>query len=92
MRESTIENAVIEHGEATGWFTRKITYAGRHGCRDRDFYGFGQIVMIEFKRPGSVPRPHQERERKRMAQAGLKVHVIDDIERGKALLDSMRTQ
>ena len=90
MREAVIGDALIKHGDDTGWFSRKMTYAGRRGCRDRDFYGFGHIVMMEIKRPGGKLCPHQERERARMQAAGLKTHIIDDIERGKALLDRLR--
>lgn len=86
MREIVVEDAVIEEAEKEGWLVRKMTYAGRHGCRDRDFYGFGEIVMVEFKRPNGKPRIHQERERKRMAEKGLTIHVIDDIDAGIALL------
>lgn len=90
MRESVVEGDVCAHGEATGWIDRKVVYAGRRGCRDRDFYGFGHVVMIEFKRPGRGLDLHQERERARLKAAGVIVHVIDDIDRGKALLDFYR--
>lgn len=87
MRESVIEDGTCDHAEATGWVTRKMGYAGRRGCRDRDFYGFGHTVMVEFKRPGRALDLHQERERAKLKAAGVIVHVVDDIERGKALLD-----
>ena len=89
MRESVIEDAVVKHAEATGWISRKMTYVGRHGCRDRDFYGFGKVVMIELKRPGQNPRPHQERERLRLRDKGITIHVIDDVKRGCDLLDRL---
>lgn len=90
MREQVIEDEVVKHAEATGWFSRKMTYAGRRGCRDRDFYGHGKIVMIEFKRPGGgALSPHQDRERERMRQVGLTVHIVSDIDVGIALLDRL---
>lgn len=87
MREQVIEDAIVAHAEATGWFSRKMTYAGRKGCRDRDFYGHGQVIMMELKRPGGVLSPHQVRENDRMRAAGLMIYVIDSIEAGIALLD-----
>jgi len=89
VREQMIEDGLVKHGDKTGWFSRKMTYAGRRGCRDRDFYGHGQVVMMEIKRPGGKLCPHQSRERDRMSAAGLKVHVIDDLDRGIALLDRL---
>ena len=90
MREQVIEDEVAKHADATGWFSRKMTYAGRRGCRDRDFYGHGKIVMVEFKRPGGgVLSPHQDRERARMREAGLTVHIVSDIDAGIALLDRL---
>ncbi len=90
MRESGIETTVCEHAEDTGWIARKMAYAGRRGCRDRDFYGFGHVVMVEFKRNGRQLDLHQERERARLKAAGVTVHVVDDIDRGIALLDFYR--
>lgn len=87
MREQVIEDNVTAYAESLGFISRKMTYAGRHGCRDRDFYGFGHTVKVEFKRPNGSPRPHQERERERMKKVGVTIWVIDDIDRGKALLD-----
>lgn len=89
MREQVIEDAIVAHAEATGWFSRKMTYAGRKGCRDRDFYGHGQVVMVEMKRPGGVLSPHQVRENARMEAAGLRIYVIDSIDAGVALLDRL---
>lgn len=89
-RELAVENAVIEWAEANGFETRKMTYAGRHGCRDRDFYGYGHKLLVEFKRRDGKPRPHQDRERGRLANVGVTVHVIDNVDDGIALLERAR--
>lgn len=86
MIEATVEKTVSDFAEENGFLSRKMTYAGRHGCRDRDFYGYGHIIPVEFKRPGGKPRPHQDRERGRMADVGVTIHIIDTIEAGIALL------
>lgn len=64
-----------------------MTYAGRHGCRDRDFYGYGHTIKVEFKRSLGKTRPHQERERKRLKAVGVTIFVIDDVQEGIDLLE-----
>lgn len=86
MREFHVEDTVTEWAEANGFLSRKMTYAGRHGCRDRDFMGYGHLIPVEFKRPNGKPRPHQEKERLRFKEVGVKIHVIDSIDAGIALL------
>lgn len=86
MIEADVEGPVTTWAEANGFLSRKMSYIGRHGCRDRDFYGYGHIIPVEFKRPRGKPRIHQVRELKRMAEVGVKIHVIDDIDAGIALL------
>lgn len=86
-RESTVEDTVIAWAENNGWIARFMAYRGRRGCRDVDFYGYGRIVMMEFKKPnGGELSPGQVRERDRLAERGLTVHVIDKPEQGIRLL------
>ena len=86
MIEANVEGEVTKWAEANGFLSRKMKYIGRHGCRDRDFYGHGHVVLIEFKRPGKTAAAHQERERRRLAEVGVTIHVIDDIDAGIAVL------
>lgn len=85
-RELAIEGDAVDHAEAEGFESRKMTYAGRHGCRDRDFYGYGHTILVEFKKLNGKPRVHQERERVRLAKVGVKVHVIDNFDDFAALI------
>ena len=85
-RETDIEDAVCAWAENNGWLSRKMVYAGRRGCPDRFFFGKGRIVVVEFKRPGAFPDAQQQREHERLRQAGTKVHVVNDVEVGIALL------
>lgn len=87
-REANVEMETVAWAENNGWIARKMAYAGRRGCRDHDFYGFGRVVMVEFKRPGKGLDLHQEKERKRLAEVGVKVHVIDNRDAGIALLQT----
>lgn len=86
-RESTVEDTVVAWAENNGWFARFMSYRGRRGCRDVDFYGFGAIVMMEFKKQdGGQLSGNQVKERNRMREAGLTVHVIDSAEQGIVIL------
>lgn len=84
--ESNVEQQVSAWAENNGWLDRKMAYAGRRGCRDRDFYGYGAIVPVEFKQKGKPLRIDQEKERERLRKVGVTVHVIDNVEAGIALL------
>jgi hypothetical protein len=88
MLESGIERRVCDHAERTGWLVRKVAYIGRRGAPDRWFLRGGRLLLIEFKRPGCTPEPHQVREHARLMAAGFPVHVIDSIANGVALLDA----
>ena len=87
MAESPIELTVCKWAEDRGWFVRKIAYVGRRNAADRLFIKGGRVVFVEFKAPGKDPRPGQEREIKRLRDAGAEVHVIDDMDDGRALFD-----
>lgn len=90
MIEANVEQAVVDHAEGTGWVVRKTKYVGRRGCPDRHFYGYGTVVVVEFKRPSGKPDPHQARERERMRNAGFTVHVIDEAAQGIYILERAR--
>ena len=84
--ESYIEQEVTKYAEASGFMQRKVTYQNRMGAPDRWFFGQdGQLIIIEFKRPGEKPKPHQEREIGRLRNRGFAVYVIDNVADGKAL-------
>jgi len=86
--ESYIEKKVIAAAEAAGFMQRKVKYINRNGAPDRWFFGpTGQLIIIEFKKAGEKPDPHQEREIKRLRDRGFKVYVIDNVEDGKALFE-----
>lgn len=87
--ESSVEDEVVTWAENNNWLARAMQYRGRRGCRDYDFYGFGVIVMMEFKRKGRGTKGlsgSQREERRRMAEKGLTVHVVDCPKQGIAIL------
>lgn len=89
-RESHVEDAVVAWAENNGFLPRFMSYRGRRGCPDVFFFGFGEIVMMEFKKPGEEPDPLQKREHWRLASQGLTVYVIDRAEDGIRILNNLK--
>jgi len=86
--ESTVEDEVCAWAENNGWLVRKMGYTGRRGCPDRFLFGYGRIMMIEFKRPNGKLSANQRREHHRMRDAGLEVRVVEYAEDGIDILRS----
>jgi hypothetical protein len=81
MRESTIENYLVERVKTMGGECRKLKWIGRHGAPDRLVMLNGKAIFIELKAPGEKCRPHQIREHERMRRMGQRVEVVDSCER-----------
>ena len=95
MRESDIENYLVERVQALGGMVRKVVWQGRRGAPDRlvvlplkkeGLFYSDPSIWIELKAPGKTPEPHQEREHARMRKYGLRVEVVDSIERVNEVL------
>lgn len=91
--EANVEDAVVDYALSKGYFRRKIQWIGRRSAPDNIFSKMGVTpFFVEFKKPGRYKKkdkadPAQDREIKRMRNAGLIVHVISNIEDGYALFD-----
>jgi len=81
MRESQIENYLVERAKALGGECRKLRWIGRNGAPDRIVMLNGQVIFIELKAPGEKAKPHQVREHERMRRMGQRVEVVDSCER-----------
>lgn len=81
MRESTIENYLVERVKAMGGEVRKVRWIGRNGAPDRIVMLNGKAIFIELKAPGEKAKPHQVREHERMRRTGQRVEVVDSFER-----------
>ena len=79
MRESVIENYLVERVKQIGGEVRKVKWIGRRGAPDRLVMLPGISVWVELKAPGKVAKPHQLREHERMRAKGQNVVVIDSI-------------
>ena len=81
MRESTIEQYLVEQVKALGGECRKLRWIGRNGAPDRIVMLNGQVIFIEIKAPGEKAKPHQVREHERMRRMGQRVEAVDSFER-----------
>ena len=94
MRESKIEDYLVEQARAKGGEVRKVTWLGRKGAPDRFVMRPKQpAVWVELKASGLAAlfphTPHerqQHREHERMRAMGQNVVVIDSYEGVDALL------
>ena len=82
-QKSVLESRVVRLTKAAakkaGYLHRKIKYDGRNGAPDDFFFGYeGDLIIIEFKKPGGVPEDHQGLELSRMRKRGFNVYVIDN--------------
>ena len=86
MRESAIEKAVTAHAKKNGWISFKWVSPSQRGVPDRLYFKSGELVIVEFKAPGKKPTPYQLAIHRQLASVDHFVHIIDDIDQGKALL------
>ena len=89
-RESTVEDETVAWAENNGWIVRFMSYRGRRGCPDVFFFGYGRIVMMEFKKMfGGELSWHQIKEHERMEDVGLEVHLYVNADNAIAHLRSL---
>jgi hypothetical protein len=89
MLEKKIEGAVKQYARTQGFLAYKWTSPNHIGVPDCILISpHGQVLFIEFKQKGKLPTPMQAREHQRMIANGAHVFVIDDMETGKALVDT----
>lgn len=85
-----VEAPVIRYAKSKGWkLGWKLRIDGRNGSPDRWFLRNGVWLVIEFKRPGGKLRVQQELRIEELRENGQAVHVIDNADAGRALLDSL---
>lgn len=96
MRESYIEQYLVDQVKALGGEVRKVKWIGRRGAPDRVVMMPGCVrfggddyrtpIWVELKAPGEKAKPHQTREHDRMRAMGQRVEIIDSIAGVDALL------
>ncbi len=89
MKESEIEKQICTYAISRGWLPIKFTSPNRQGVPDQVMLGYGEkILFIEFKKPGGKLSSNQLRLIKKFALRGVIVHVIDNVEDGKELINA----
>lgn len=84
--EYVVERTVVAKAKLAGFEARKLQWAGRRGAKDHAFFGFGRLVLMEFKAPGKKPVGQQAREIKKLRALYPDIHVVDNIEDGLSIL------
>jgi hypothetical protein len=88
MREGPIQKNVVAYARKKGFWARKFVSQHRRSAPDFIFGWDRQIWFIEFKATGEQPTELQAKEHKEMRDVGLTVYVVDDIDTGRAIIDS----
>ena len=91
LLEKDIENAVCKYArDRYKMKAEKFTSPGQRAVPDRLFSApNGFAFFIEFKAPGKKPTEKQLRDHEERRRMGFKVFVVDDIDRGKRIIDNM---
>ena len=97
LLEKDVEAAVVRYAKSKGFWCKKFLSPNARAAPDRIFKIKGlDFFFIEFKRPGKVVKfPSDEHERaqlrehKRIRDVDGNVYIVDDIDRGKSLIDDM---
>ena len=90
MLERAIEKRVCDYATSKGLLVYKFTSPQRAAVPDRLLITTrGVTFFIEFKAAGKKPTPQQDREHTRLRDQGVQVFVVDDIDRGKRIVDAM---
>lgn len=86
VRESKIEDYLHKRVKALGGQYRRFEYIGRRGATDDMILLPGRHLVVECKRPGEEPEPHQAREHAHLRWAGFEVHVVSTFAEIDAIL------
>ena len=92
--ESSIEAAVVRYAKGRGVESIKLSTNGRMGTAgwpDRLFLGPDmQVRWVEFKQERKKLTPLQRRRHAQLSALGWDPNVVDSVEKGKAVINSMR--
>lgn len=83
-----VQDPVVRHARSTGWLAWKLRIEGRNGAPDYWFFKDGCLVIMEFKAPNGELSAQQVLRIKDLHEHGFEVHVLDNADAGRALLDS----
>ena len=89
-KEAAIERNVSDYAKGAHMLSYKFTSPNRRSVPDRLFItSRGTVFFIEFKRKGKAPTDAQYREIRRIASFGVRVFIVDNIDKGRSIIDEM---
>ena len=83
-----VETPTVRWARAKGIIVLKLNLIGNTGWPDRLFLYGGQVVFIEFKRPGGKLARNQPQRVATLRDAGFIVGVFDNADKAISFLDS----
>jgi hypothetical protein len=92
LLERDVQARCVAHARSLGWWARKFSSPSQRAVPDYIFGKAGCTVFVEFKAPGKQPTENQLDEHRLMHNAGLMVHVIDDVLAFKGLFIDIEKQ
>jgi hypothetical protein len=88
--EKVIEAAVVKFAQSKGCYVAKFTSPNRRSVPDRVFITpTGKVFFVEFKRGGEKPTLAQSVEHEKLRRVKALVFVVDNVERGKRIVEEM---
>lgn len=78
--EKDIEKKGCAFAFRRGWFEIKLTSPSRRGWPDRFYARAGEIILVEWKRPGEEPTETQARIHRELRDHGVKVYWFTTVE------------
>jgi hypothetical protein len=85
IKEKDIQSKVVDYARKAGCIARKLDFG--QGWPDYLFLFNGQVLFIEFKRPGEKPKPLQLHVHKLLESHGFVVQVVNTVDEGTWFVD-----
>lgn len=79
MHESQIKRKGTKQLQDWGWIVLHIIQSNLNGIQDSIIFRAGVVWFIEWKVPGSRPRPLQSYRIEKLRQQGFQTLVITDV-------------
>ena len=90
--EKDIEKAVKRYAKDRGFYVRKFTSPSNRSVPDDLFITpTGDVFFVEFKRSGEQPSEAQWIEIGMIRRCNVPVFIVDNVPRGKSIIDDMLT-
>lgn len=75
-----LEQPAKAYAERRGWLYEKVVSQSRRGWPDRFLARRGQVVLVEWKKPGAEPTAQQLKRHRDLRAFGLDVRWYNDLD------------